>query len=72
MDEAVEADRILIMEQGQIVMEGSPKEIFRQVDKIKKLGLDVPQVTELVYELRKEGFDLKDDILSVEELVELI
>lgn len=72
MDEAVEADRILIMEQGEIVMEGTPKEIFRQVDRIKELGLDVPQVTELVYELRKEGFDLKDDILSVEELVELI
>ena len=72
MDEAVEADRILIMEKGKIVMEGTPKEIFRQVDKIKELGLDVPQVTELVYELRKEGFDLRDDILSVEELVELI
>ncbi len=72
MDEAVEADRILVMEQGEIVMEGAPKEIFRQVDRIKELGLDVPQVTELVYELRKEGFDLKDDILSVEELVKLI
>lgn len=72
MDEAVEADRILVMERGEIVMEGTPKEIFRQVDKIKELGLDVPQVTELVYELRKEGFDLRDDILSVEELVELI
>ena len=71
MDEAVEADRILIMEQGEIVMEGTPKEIFKQVDRIKELGLDVPQVTELVYELRKDGFDLKDDILSVEELVEL-
>lgn len=72
MDEAVEADRILIMNEGEIVMEGTPKEIFRQVDRIKELGLDVPQVTELVYELRKEGFDLKDDVLSVEELVELI
>ena len=72
MDEAVEADRILIMEQGEIVMEGTPKEIFKQVDRIKELGLDVPQVTELVYELRKDGFDLKDDILSVEELVELL
>ena len=72
MDEAVEADRILIMEQGEIVMEGTPKEIFKQVDRIKELDLDVPQVTELVYELRKDGFDLKDDILSVEELVELL
>ncbi|MCQ4925728.1 energy-coupling factor transporter ATPase [Tissierella carlieri] len=72
MDEAVEADRILVMEQGEIVMEGTPKEIFKQVDKVKELGLDVPQVTELVYELRKEGLDLKEDILSIEELVELL
>lgn len=72
MDEAVEADRILVMEQGQIVMEGTPKEVFKQVDKVKELGLDVPQVTELVYELRKEGLDLKEDILSIEELVELL
>lgn len=72
MDEAVEADRILVMEQGEIVMEGTPKEVFKQVDKVKELGLDVPQVTELVYELRKEGIDLKEDILSIEELVELL
>ncbi len=72
MDEAVEADRILVMEQGEIVMEGTPREIFRQVDKVKELGLDVPQVTELVYELRKEGLYIKEDILSIEELVELL
>ncbi|MSU01843.1 energy-coupling factor transporter ATPase [Tissierella sp. DSM 105185] len=72
MDEAVEADRILVMEQGQIVMEGCPRNIFKQVDKIKELGLDVPQVTELVYELRKAGINLKDDIISIEELVELL
>jgi energy-coupling factor transport system ATP-binding protein len=72
MDEAVEGDRILVMEQGEIVMEGTPKEIFRQVEKIKELGLDVPQVTELVYELRKEGLDLKEDVLSIEELVKLL
>ncbi len=72
MDEAVEGDRILVMEQGKIVMEGTPKEIFKQVEKIKELGLDVPQVTELVYELRKEGLDLKEDVLSIEELVELL
>lgn len=72
MDEAVEADRILVMEQGEIVMEGNPKEVFKQVDRVKELGLDVPQVTELVYELRKEGIDLKEDILSIEELVELL
>jgi len=72
MDEAVEADRILVMEEGNIVMEGTPKEIFSQVEKVKELGLDVPQVTELAYELKKEGIDIKNDILSIEELVELL
>ncbi|HHV46296.1 MAG TPA: energy-coupling factor transporter ATPase [Tissierellia bacterium] len=72
MDEAVEADRIIVMEKGRIVMEGTPKEIFCQVDKIKKLGLDVPQVTELAYELRKEGFDVPCDVLTVEELVNVL
>ena len=72
MDEAVEADRILVMSQGEIVLEGTPREVFRQVEKVKELGLDVPQVTELAYELRKEGIDIRDDILSVEELVDLI
>jgi energy-coupling factor transport system ATP-binding protein len=69
MDEAVEADRILIMEQGQIVMEGTPREIFSQVEKVKSLGLDVPQVTELAYELKKEGINVPQDILTIEELV---
>jgi len=72
MDEAVEGDRILVMEQGEIVMEGNPRDIFKEVEKLKDLGLDVPQVTELVYELRKEGIDLREDILSIEELVELL
>jgi energy-coupling factor transport system ATP-binding protein len=72
MDEAVEADRVLVMSQGEILMEGNPKEVFSQVEKIKELGLDVPQVTELAYELRKEGIQIKADILSVEELVELL
>jgi energy-coupling factor transport system ATP-binding protein len=72
MDEAVEADRVLVMSQGEILMEGNPKEVFSQVEKIKELGLDVPQVTELAYELRKEGIDIRTDILSVEELVELL
>lgn len=72
MDEAVQADRVIVMEKGKIVMEGTPKEIFSQVEKVKDLGLDVPQVTELAFELRKEGIDLKDDVLSIEELVELL
>ncbi|MFY9286849.1 MAG: energy-coupling factor transporter ATPase [Tissierellaceae bacterium] len=72
MDEAVQGDRIVVMAQGEIKMEGTPKEIFRQVDKIKELGLDVPQVTELAYELRKEGIDISQDVLSVEELLNLL
>lgn len=72
MDEAVEGDRVLIMEKGRIVMEGTPKDIFCQVDKVKELGLDVPQVTELAYELKKEGFDVPCDILTVEELVDAL
>ena len=72
MDEAVEADRIIVMEQGQIVLEGTPKEVFSEVEKIKELGLDLPQVTELAYKLKKEGIDLPSDILTVDELVGLI
>lgn len=72
MNEAVEADRVLIMEQGEIVMEGTPREIFSQVDKVKDLGLDVPQVTELAYELKKEGINITSEILTVEELVKAL
>lgn len=72
MDEAVQGDRVVVMSQGEIQMEGTPKEIFSQVDKIKELGLDVPQVTELAHELRKEGIDIPGDILSVEELLKLL
>ena len=72
MDEAVEADRIIVMENGRIALEGNPRQVFSQVEKIKKLGVDVPQVTELVYKLKLEGIDLPDDILTVEELVAII
>lgn len=69
MEEAVEADRIVVMEKGQIFMEGTPREVFSRVKEMKEIGLDVPQVTELAYELRKEGIDIPGDILTVEELV---
>ncbi|MTI66240.1 MAG: energy-coupling factor transporter ATPase [Firmicutes bacterium] len=72
MDEAVDADRIIIMEQGQVVLEGKPKEVFSQVDKMKEYGLDIPQVTELAYELRKEGIDIPQDILTIDEMVVLL
>ncbi len=74
MEEAVAADRIVVMEQGKIVMEGPPRKIFPQVDKLRSLGLDVPQVTELARLLkREEGFqDLPEDILETEELVNFL
>lgn len=74
MEEAVAADRIVVMEQGRIVMDGPPKKIFPQVDKLRKLGLDVPQVTELALLLKKEaGFhNLPEDILETEELVNIL
>lgn len=72
MDEAVDADRIIVIDQGEIVLQGTPKEVFSNVEKLKSFGLDVPQVTELVSELRKKGVDLRKDILTIDELVELI
>lgn len=69
MEEAAKADRIIVMDEGKIVMEGKPREIFSQVEKMKKIGLDVPQVTELAYELRNEGINLSSDILTIDEMV---
>jgi ABC-type cobalt transport system, ATPase component len=69
MDEVIHADRVFVMERGHVVMEGTPKEIFSRVDEIKKYRLDVPQVTELAYELRKSGLNLPEGILSVEEFI---
>ena len=69
MEEAVRADRVLVMHEGHLVMEGTPKDIFSQVDTLKSYHLDVPQVTELAYELNKEGIMLPSDILTVDEMV---
>ena len=70
MDEVVGADEIFVMDHGRIAMQGTPREIFAQVDRLKELGLDVPQVTELAYELRREGWDLPECVLTSEELRE--
>lgn len=72
MEEVIDADRIIVMDDGKVVMDGTPKEIFSQVDQLKKYRLDVPQVTELAYELKKEGVPLKDGILTIEELVDAL
>ena len=69
MDEAVRGDRVYVIDDGDLVMQGTPKEIFAQVEKLKEYGLDVPQVTETAYLLRKEGIDLPEDILTIEEMV---
>lgn len=72
MDEAVQADRVVIMDKGNIKLDGTPKEVFRNIDEIKKFGLDVPQVTELAQELSKEGMNIPNDIIDVKELVDLL
>jgi len=72
MDEAVMADRILVIDAGKCVMLGNPKEVFKDVTRIKSLGLDVPQVTELMYELNKTGANLPVDVLTVEEAIQVL
>lgn len=67
MDEAVKADRVVVMDGGRIAIDGTPKEVFKNVEKMKGLGLDVPQATELAYRLRKKGFKLPDNILDENE-----
>ena len=72
MDEAAQADRIVVMDEGKLILEGNPKDVFSQVELMKKIGLDVPQVTELSYELRKEGIDLDSKIINVDEMVDAL
>ena len=70
MEEATWADRIIVMDDGKIVMDGKPREIFSRVRELKKCGLDVPQATELAFELKEAGMPLPDGILSRQELAE--
>ena len=69
MDEAAEADRVVVMDKGKVIIEGVPRDVFSHVEAMKKIGLDVPQVTELCYELRKAGIDIDTKILNVNEMV---
>lgn len=69
MDEAVRADRVVVMENGSIIIDGKPREVFGNITLLKSVGLDVPQAAELCYELRKCGIRLPDDILTVDECV---
>lgn len=72
MEEAVNADRIIVMNKGEIAMTGTPREIFGNVEKMKKLGLDVPQVTDLYYELSKEGIQIDKVPLTIDEMMDAI
>lgn len=72
MNEVVDADKVIVMDQGKIVMQGSPKEIFSRVEELKECRLDVPQVTQLAYELKKEDVDIPDGVLTIDELADAI
>ena len=72
MDEAAMCDRVAIVDDGKVILDSTPREVFTNVDAIKERGLDVPQVTELCHELKKEGFDLPDCVLSEEECVAVL
>jgi energy-coupling factor transport system ATP-binding protein len=69
MEEVIDADSVFVMDNGKLIMQGTPRQIFSQTEKLKSLRLDVPQVTELAYELKQSGVPLPDGILTKEELV---
>lgn len=72
MEEVVNADEVIVMDEGHIEMTGTPREIFSQVDKLKELRLDVPQVTLLAHELRQEGLDIPEGVLTRKELISIL
>ena len=69
MDEAVKAEKVFVIDDGNIVLEGTPKQVFPQVETLKSYGLDVPQVTETAHELKKMGIEIAEDILTIKEMV---
>nr|WP_242848066.1 energy-coupling factor transporter ATPase [Proteiniclasticum ruminis] len=72
MEEAVQGDRIVVMEEGKVIMDDTPRNVFSNVELLKSIGLDVPQVTELAHELIKDGMNLTEGILNIEEMVEAL
>ena len=72
MEEAVQGDRIVVMEEGKVIMDDTPRNVFSNVELLKSIGLDVPQVTELAHELIKDGMNLREGILNIEEMVEAL
>ena len=69
MDEAAQADRVVVMDKGKVIIEGIPRDVLSEVETMKKIGLDVPQVTEICYELQKAGVNIDTKILNVNEMV---
>ncbi len=72
MDEVARADRVVVMDDGKVVLDGKPREVFLEVDRLKELGLDVPFATELADRLRKEGVDIPEDVIFMDELADEI
>ena len=72
MQEAILADRIVVIEKGEVLLQGTPKEVFKEVELLKNIGLDVPDTTYLMYLLNQEGFSFESDLLTVEEVAEAI
>lgn len=72
MDEAVQADRVIVMDGGKILTQGTPRQVFSQVELLKEHQLDVPQSTDLIHRLKQEGFDLPDGILTIDECVQAL
>ena len=72
MEEVIGADRLVVMDDGKVIMDGTPREVFARVEELKRLRLDVPQATELAYELKQRGVRLPDSVLTMEELAEAI
>ena len=70
MEEVIDADRVIVMDGGHVVMDGTPRDVFSRVKELKKYSLDVPQVTELADELKAAGMDIPDGILTIDELVD--
>ena len=72
MEEAQNADRVMVMDDGKIIADGAPKTVFGEIEALKNAGLDVPQTTELLYRLKKDGADICTDAISVEETADII
>lgn len=72
MDEAAQCGRVVVMDKGRIILDDTPRAVFSQVEQVKKIGLDVPQVTELAWELKKAGYDISTEIINEDECVSVI